>query len=87
MSLEDFQVIDNSTVDTSIDKRDFTQIYHQQGARLNHLDQNIEFILGENNKYHQIGNAYLQYDITVRKVALPPADPAHPPNPPNLDFY
>ena len=30
-------------------------------------DQNIDFIFGENNSYIQIGNSYLQYDITVRK--------------------
>ena len=27
----------------------------------------IEFIFGENNNYHQIGNASLEFDITVRK--------------------
>ena len=26
-----------------------------------------EFIFGENNNYCQIGNAYLEFDITVRK--------------------
>ena len=30
-------------------------------------DQNIEFIFGENNNYHQIGNAYIEFNITVRK--------------------
>ena len=34
---------------------------------MNQSDQNIEFIFGENNKYHQIGNAYLEFNITVRK--------------------
>ena len=32
---------------------------------MNQSDQNIEFIFGENNNYHQIGNAYI--NITVRK--------------------
>ena len=27
----------------------------------------MEFIFGENNNYHQIGNGYLEFDITVRK--------------------
>ena len=35
--------------------------------QLSQSDQNIEFIFGENNNFHQIGNAYLEFDITVRK--------------------
>ena len=69
MSLEDFQLLDNEPFDNSIIKRDFTKIYHQQGAQLNQSDQNIEFIFGENNNYHQIGNGYLEFNITVRKHA------------------
>ena len=42
-------------------------MYHKQGAQLNQSDQYIEFIFGENNNYHQIGNGYLEFDITVRK--------------------
>ena len=71
MSLEDFQLLDNEPFDNSIIKRDFTKIYHQQGAQLNQSlnqsDQNIDFIFGENNNYHQIGNGYLEFNITVRK--------------------
>ena len=67
MSLEDFQLLDNEPLDNSIIKRDFTKIYNQQGAQLNQSDQNIEFIFGENNKNHQIGNCYLLFDTTVRK--------------------
>ena len=66
MSLEDFLLLDNEPFDNSIIKKDFFKIYHQQGAQLNDADQNIEFIFGENNNYHQIGNAYLEFDITVR---------------------
>ena len=33
---------------------------------MNDPDQNIEFIFGDNNNYHQLGNSYLQFDITVR---------------------
>ena len=67
MSLEDFQLLDNEPIDNSIIKRDFTKLYHRQGDQLNQSDQNIEFIFGENNNYHQIGNAYLEFNITVRK--------------------
>ena len=67
MSLEDFQLLDNEPFDNSIIKRDFTKIYHRQGDQLNQSDQNFEFIFGENNNYHQIGNAYLEFNITVRK--------------------
>ena len=67
MSLEDFQLLDNEPFDNSIIKREFTKIYHQQGPQLNQSDQNIEFIFGENNNYHQIGNGFLEFDITVRK--------------------
>ena len=67
MSLEDIQFLDNEPIDNSIIKRDFTKIYHRQGDQLNQSDQNIEFIFGENNNYHQIGNAYLEFIITVRK--------------------
>ena len=67
MSLEDFQLLDNEPFDNSIIKRDFTEIHHQKGAQLNQSDQNIEFKFGENKNYHQIGNGYLEFIITVRK--------------------
>ena len=66
MSLEDFQLLDSEAFDNSIVKRDFMKVYHQQGAQLNDSDQYIKFLFGENNNYHQIGNAYLEYDITVQ---------------------
>ena len=47
MSFEDFQLLDNEPFDNSIIKRDFSKIYHQQGALLNDPDQNVEFIFGE----------------------------------------
>jgi len=68
MSLEDFQLLDNEPFDNSIIKRDYLKIYHQQGAQLNQSDQNIEFIFGENNNFHQFGNSYLEFDITVRRA-------------------
>ena len=67
MSIEDFQLLDKEPFDNSIIKRDFLKIYHQQGAQLNQSDQNIEFIFGENNNYHQVGTSYLEFDITVRR--------------------
>ena len=68
MSLENFQLIDNEPIDNSITKRYFSKVYHQQGFLLNDPDQNVEFIFGENNKYHQVGNSLLGFDITVRKA-------------------
>ena len=59
--------MDKEPLDNSIIKRDFTKIYHRQGDQLNQSEENIEFIFGEINKYHQIGNAYLEFSITVRK--------------------
>ena len=67
MSLEDFQILDNEPLDNSIIKRDFTKIYHRQRDQLDQSDQNIEFIFGENNNYHQIDNASLEFKITVRR--------------------
>ena len=66
MSIEDFQLIDDIEIENSIIKRDFTKIYHQQGAQLNDPDQNVEFIFGENGNYYKVGDSYLQYDITIR---------------------
>ena len=67
MSLEDFQLLDNEPIDNSIIKRDFTKIYHRQGDHIIQSDQKIEFIFGENNNYHQIGNAFSEFNITLRK--------------------
>ena len=67
MSLEYFQILDNEPLDNSTIERDFTKFYHRQGDQLNQSDENIEFIFGENNNYHQIGNACLEFKITVRK--------------------
>ena len=68
MSAEDFQLIDDSKIDDSIIKRDFIKIYHQHGAEVNNENQNIKFYFGENLNYIQIGNSYLEIDITVRKA-------------------
>ena len=68
MSWKDFHLLDNEPLDNSIFKRDSTKIYQRQADQKNQSDQNIEFICGENNNYHQIGNAYLEFKITVRKI-------------------
>ena len=68
MSALDFQLIDDSKIDDSIIKRDFIKIYHQHGAEVNNENQNIKFYFGENLNYIQIGNAYLEIDILVRKA-------------------
>ena len=68
MSL-DFQLLDNEPIDNSIIKRDFMKVYHQSGANLNDSNQNVDFKFGENNNYHQIGNAYLGFHITIRDTA------------------
>ena len=51
-------------------KRDFLQIYHQQASNLNDSNQNVHFLLAENSKSHQIGNAYLQNEMTIKKVVV-----------------
>ena len=70
MNLEDFNFLDEEPLDNSINKRFFTETYHQQGAQLNQSDQNFDFIFGEIIKYHHIGNDYLEFIITVRKRIL-----------------
>ena len=75
MSLEDFQLIDNEPIHNGIIKKDYTKVYHHSGANLNDSNQNVEFLFGENNNYHQVGNAYLEFDITIRKVVAIPANP------------
>ena len=69
MSLEDFQLLDIEQFDNSIVKRDYSKVNHQQGANLNNPDEHVEFIFGENYNYHQICNAYLEFDKTVRDTA------------------
>ena len=65
-------------------KRYFSKIYHQKRDKLNNCDQKSEFIFGENSFSHQIGNAYLQYDIVMGKVRLE-ADAPDPINPVFID--
>ena len=48
------------------------KLYHQQADNLNDSDQNIEFIFGENDNYHQIGISYLQFEWIIEKSAVAP---------------
>ena len=52
----------------------FFKICHQQAANIIDSDQNFELIFGEINNYHQIGNAYLQYEISIEKDVANAAD-------------
>ena len=70
MSLEDFQVLVNEPLDNSIFERGFTKKYHREADQINQSDQNNEFIFRENTNYHQIGNAYLEFNITLQKRIL-----------------
>ena len=70
MTLEGFSLVDNEVFDNSNMKRDFLKFYHQEGANLDNSHRNIEFTLGENKNYHQIRNAYLQYEMTVEKDGI-----------------
>ena len=67
MKLEYFQLKDNKTIDISIIKRYFIKTYPQQEANLKDSDQSIEFNFGESKSYHQVGNAYLPYELTIEK--------------------
>ena len=67
MSFEDFQLISGTLIDTSIIERDYMIKYHHQGAHLNDSNQDKDFFFCEINNYRQIGNGYLEFDITLRK--------------------
>ena len=67
MSFEDFQLMNDTRFDFPIIRRDFSKIYHQQGANVNDSDKNIDFSFGEINNCYQIGNAYLVFELTLRK--------------------
>ena len=43
-------------------------------ANLDTFDQNVEFVFGENNNYQKVGNADLQYELTVKKDEVNQAD-------------
>ena len=47
--------------------KDFPKVCHQQGAQCYHPDQHNGLVFRENNNYHQIGDVYFEFDITVPK--------------------
>ena len=65
MSTVDFQLVDDEQFDDSIIKRDFIKLYHQSGADFNNQNSNIKFYFGENHKFTQDGNRYLEFDIKI----------------------
>ena len=67
MNLEDFQLLDNETIDNFIIKRLFSKVYHQQAANLTDSDPNVDFIFDEIITYHQIDYACLQYEVKVER--------------------
>ena len=75
MSVEDFQLIDDSKVDDSNIKRDFIKIYHQSGANVDVENSQIKLYFGENHNFIQVGKSYLEFDIRVRR-----ADVIHSPS-------
>ena len=75
MNIEAFEITDIETFEISFLKRDFLRHYHQQVANLDQTHQNIEFFFGENNKLHQICNAYLHHETTVEKDEASQAEP------------
>ena len=68
MSAEDFQLLDNEKIDYSIVKRDFIQFYHQSGANVDAENSQTNFYFGENHNFIQVGNAYLEFDLRVRRA-------------------
>ena len=49
MRLENFQLKDDTSPDTSIIKREYENVDHEQGDQLKNSNQGIDFFFGENN--------------------------------------
>ena len=64
---EDFQFIDIETNDNSFITRGFLKLYHQYGVQFKDENWNIKFFFVESLSYNQIGNAYLDFEIQVKK--------------------
>ena len=67
MSVEDFQLIDIEKIDDSNIKRDFIKIYHQSGANVDVENSQIKIYFGENHKFIQVENGYLEIDIRITR--------------------
>ena len=83
MSAVDFQLMDDEKIDDSIIKRDYIKIYHQSEANVDAENSQIKFYFGENHKFFQIGNGYLEFDIRVRRANGNPFTITAP----NLDIF
>ena len=71
MSLEGFQLIHNEAIDDSTIERKSLKNHHHQAAKINDSYQYTEFIFGENNIHHEIGNDYFEYELkTEEDVAV-----------------
>ena len=67
MSFEKFGLLDNKPIDNPFTKTDSLKFYYHQQANVDDPDENVDFIIGENNNYHQVGIASFQFDISIRK--------------------
>ena len=71
MNIENLRLSNSSVVELinniGESKTDFAKLYHWKGAVLTIEGQNDEFVFGENNKFHQIANAYFSFDINIRR--------------------
>ena len=64
----------------------FKKIYHQQEQNSTIWIKKLISISEKNNNHLQIRNAHLQFDLIMRKIALP-HHPGDPPNPFDTDFF
>ena len=60
MSFGKIELLENEPIDNSIIKRDFSKNSQHQQANLDDRDQDVVFVFGENNNYHQTGNSSRQ---------------------------
>ena len=65
MNLGGFQLLDDTSIDTSNNKGDNMTIYHQQGDQPK--DSFKVLIFSGRKKIHQVGNGYIELDIPLRK--------------------
>ena len=56
MSLEDFHLMDDSTIDTSTIKPELIEMDHQLGQQFIDSNQGVDFFFGENNNSHETAN-------------------------------
>ena len=54
MKVEIFHEIDDKRIDTSIIKKDFSEVFHLSGIALIITTKMIRFLIGEGDNYHQV---------------------------------